>query len=126
MSKRDLKLYIKDILNAIDSIEQFIEGMNYEDFIKDDKTSSAVIRKFEIIGEASKNIPVNFKKKYSDVQWKEMAGFRDKLIHFYFGIKYELVWETIKLKLPALKIRLAEILNDLNQKKKNFSDGRQA
>jgi len=122
MSKRDLKLYIKDILNAIDSIEQFIEGMKYEDFIKDDKTTSAVIRKFEIIGEASKNIPANFKKKHSDIPWKEMAGFRDKLIHFYFGIKYELVWETIKLKLPALKIRLAKIMSELNQKKKKLSD----
>lgn len=125
MSKRDLKLYIKDILNAMDSIEKFVEGMNYEDFIKDDKTSSAVIRKFEIIGEASKNIPASFKKKYPDVPWREMAGFRDKLIHFYFGVNYELVWETIKLKLSALKIRLTEILNELNQKKKNFSDGRQ-
>lgn len=122
MSKRDLKLYIKDILNAIDSIEKFVEGMKYEDFIKDDKTTSAVIRKFEIIGEASKNIPANFKKKHSDIPWKEMAGFRDKLIHFYFGIKYELVWETIKLKLPALKIRLAKIMSELNQKKKKLSD----
>lgn len=123
MSKRDVNLYLKDILNAIDSIEKFIEGINFEDFVKDDKTSSAVIRKFEIIGEASKNIPSNLKKKYPDIPWKEMSGFRDKLIHFYFGIKYELVWETIKLKLPTLKIRLNEVMSELNQKKKNSSNG---
>ena len=113
MSKRDVKLYVKDILEAIKAIEKFVEGMNFENFKEDDKTSSAVIRKFEIIGEATKNIPQSIKEKYPHIPWKEMAGFRDKLIHFYFGIKYDIVWDTIKLRLPELKKNIERVLKDL-------------
>lgn len=113
--KRNIKLYIKDILNAIESIEKFVEGMTFEEFCEDDKTSSAVVRKFEIIGEASKNIPEKIKRKYPDIPWKEMAGFRDKLIHFYFAIDYQLVWDTIKVKLPELKQKITIILEELGE-----------
>jgi len=115
MSKRDVKLYVKDILEAIKAIEKFVEGMNFENFKEDDKTSSAVIRKFEIIGEATKNIPQSIKEKYSHIPWKEMAGFRDKLIHFYFGIKYDIVWDTIKLRLPELRNNIEKLLKDLER-----------
>jgi uncharacterized protein with HEPN domain len=108
--KRDVRLYVKDILEAILAIERFVEGMDFEEFREDDKTSSAVIRKFEIIGEAAKHIPEDLRQKYPDIPWKEMAGFRDKLIHFYFGIKYELVWNTIKMELPELKIKIKGII----------------
>lgn len=91
---RNPKLYLKDILEAMTAIEKFVEGLDFEDFKTNDEKSSAVIRKFEIIGEAVKNIPENIKQLYPDVPWKELSGFRDKLIHFYFGIKYELVWQT--------------------------------
>ena len=89
--------------------------MDFENFKEDDKTSSAVIRKFEIIGEATKNIPQDIKEKYPDIPWKEMAGFRDKLIHFYFGIKYDIVWNTVKLRLPALKKSMENVLRDLEK-----------
>ena len=115
MSKRDVKLYVKDILEAIKAIEKFVEGMDFESFKEDDKTSSAVIRKFEIIGEATKNIPQSIKEKYPHIPWKEMAGFRDKLIHFYFGIKYDIVWDTIKLRLPELKKNIKKVLKDLEE-----------
>ncbi len=88
---RDYSLYLSDILKAFEAIEIFVDGQSFEDFKKDDKTSSAVIRKFEIIGEAAKQVPENVKQKYSSVPWKEMAGMRDKLIHFYFGVNYELL-----------------------------------
>jgi len=113
MSERDIKLYLKDILKAINAIEKFVEGMNLESFKDDDKTSSAVIRKFEIIGKAAKNIPQGIKEKYPHIPWREMAGFRDKLIHFYFGIKYEIVWDTIRLRLSELKENIEKILKDL-------------
>jgi len=113
MSKRDVKLYVKDILEAIKAIEKFVEGMDFESFKEDDKTSSAVIRKFEIIGEATKNIPQSIKEKYPHIPWKEMTGFRDKLIHFYFGIKYDIVWDTIKLRLPELRNNIEKVLKDL-------------
>jgi len=106
---RDPKLYLKDILEAMDSIELFIGEMDFDEFKEDDKTSSAVIRKFEIIGEATKNLPEDIKKDYPNIPWREMAGMRDKLIHFYFGIKYELVWRTVKDVIPQIRPSLVEI-----------------
>ena len=115
MSKRNINLYVKDILEAIKAIEKFVEGMDFGSFKEDDKTSSAVIRKFEIIGEATKNIPQNIKERYPHIPWREMAGFRDKLIHFYFGMKYDIVWDTIKLRLPDLKKNIEKVLKDLEE-----------
>lgn len=106
---RDYKLYIKDILEAIESIEKFVKGMNFDKFIKDDKTSSAVVRKFEIIGEATKWVSNEIKQKYPQIPWKEMAGMRDRLIHLYFGVDYKLVWETIKKRIPTIKPLMKEI-----------------
>jgi len=81
---RDLKLYLKGILDAAEAIESFVGGMSYEEFVSNDLVASAVIRKLEIIGEAAKKVPKEIKQKFSDVPWKEMAGMRDRLIHFYF------------------------------------------
>lgn len=115
---RDIKLYLRDIIEAIESIEKFVEGMEFEDFKNDDKTSSAVIRKFEVIGEATKNIPDSIKGSYTTVPWREMAGMRDRLIHFYFGIKYDLVWLTIKDVIPQIKPLINEILENSEGKNK--------
>jgi uncharacterized protein with HEPN domain len=110
---RNPKLYLKDILTAMDAIEQFVEGVDFETFKNDDMMSSAVIRKFEIVGEATKNIPEEIRQKYPAIPWKDMSGMRDRLIHFYFGIKYELVWETIKKEIPKVKPLVKKILDDL-------------
>ena len=109
---RDCLLYLKDILSAIDSIEAFVEGMSFEEFRLDDKCSSAVIRKLEIIGEATKNIPDEIRRRYPAVPWKEMAGMRDRLIHFYFGVDYLLVWTTIEDRLPQIKSEIRTIHQD--------------
>lgn len=110
---RDAKLYLTDILEAMSAIEEFVEGIDFETFVNDDMRSSAIIRKFEIIGEAAKSIPDDVKQRYPEIPWREMAGFRDKLIHLYFGIKYELVWETIKVRIPQVKPMIQKILDDL-------------
>ena len=109
MSEKIL-IYLKDINNAIDSIKNFIEGMNFEQFKSDDKTSSAVIRKFEIIGEATKNLPNSIKDKYSQIPWKDIAGMRDKLIHAYYEVDLNLVWITIQKRLPEIQAFLDDVL----------------
>ncbi len=110
---RDPKLYLRDILDAAEAIESFVEGMNYEEFVNNDLVASAVIRKLEIIGEAAKNVPEEIKQEFPNIPWKEMSGMRDRLIHFYFGIKYDLVWQTIKEDIPELKSAIEEILREL-------------
>ncbi|MBF0338959.1 MAG: DUF86 domain-containing protein [Nitrospirae bacterium] len=109
---RKTSLYLKDMLDAMTAIERFVTGIGYEEFRDDDKTSSAVIRKFEIIGEATKHITQEIRIKYPQIPWKEMAGFRDKLIHFYFGVNFELVWDTIKNVIPDVKLAIEAILRE--------------
>jgi len=113
---RDPKLYLNDIIEAMSAIEQFVEGIDFEDFKNDDMRSSAVIRKFELIGEAAKSVPESIKQEYPDIPWKDMAGMRDRLIHFYFGIKYELVWNTIRDVIPQVKASITKILEELEEK----------
>jgi uncharacterized protein with HEPN domain len=110
---REARLYLEDILKGIGYIETFLNGQSYEQFLQDEKTSSAVIQKFLVIGEASKKIPESLKEQYPDVPWQRMAGMRDRLIHAYFGMDAQLVWQTIHEDLPKLKERLLEILKTL-------------
>jgi len=110
---REYKDYVVDILDAIDKAEIFIKGMNFEAFEKDAKTIFAVIRAFEIMGEAVQKIPSSVRNKHKDIPWKAIAGMRNKLIHEYFGVKPRVVWKTIKEDLPAIKPHLQTILNEL-------------
>jgi len=111
---RDYKLFVKDILDAIDKIEEFVGNMDYGEFIKDDKSSTAVVKKIEIIGEAIKNIPRDVRVKYKAIPWKDIVGMRNKITHNYFKIDYEIVWNVVKEKLPALKIQIEEVLKEMD------------
>jgi len=110
MTRRSSKLYIKDILDCIDKIEKYVKGLSFEDFTKNKMVIDAVVRNFEIIGEAAKNISSEVKARYNKIPWKEMAGMRDKTIHEYFGVDLKIIWKTIKQSLPALKKAIKVIL----------------
>lgn len=115
--KREYRLFIKDILEAIEDIEEFVGEMTYGEFSRDKKTGSAVVWKIETIGEASKHIPREIKAKYRDLPWRDMAGIRDKIAHFYFGINKKIVWEVVKKRLPEIKPAVKKILKDLKSEK---------
>lgn len=113
---RDQKLFIKDILDNMERAVSFVNGMTYKDFSKDIKTAYAVVRCLEIIGEAVKNVSQPIRKAYPSIPWKEMAGMRDKVIHFYFGLKFKTVWTTVKKDVPVLKPLIEKIKEDLESK----------
>ena len=116
--KREYKLFIEDIKKSIAKIDEFVGDMDFKDFVSDEKTSSAVVRKLEIIGEATKNVPKEIRQKYKELPWSDMARMRDKIIHSYFVVDYEVVWKTIKERLPELKPKIDTILELENQKNK--------
>ncbi|MEO8447201.1 MAG: DUF86 domain-containing protein [bacterium] len=113
--KRRFAFSIKDIITSIESITKFTMNMNYENFANDDKTSSAVIRKIEIIGEATKNIPSSITDKYTSIPWSDMAKIRDKVIHSYFGIDYLTIWNVSKIRFPEMKPELERILVEVSK-----------
>lgn len=109
MSIRSWYLRIEDILEAINAIEEYTHGMDFSSWQKDRKTIDAVIRNFEIIGEAATHVPEDVQEKYSDVPWSKMKGIRNLLIHEYFGVDIEIVWQTIQQDIGALKKVLEKI-----------------
>jgi len=114
MSERGITESLSDILEAINRIGLYIGEMDYYSFLDDLKTRDAVTRNLEIIGEASKNINDDFRKKYPEVAWKEMSGMRDKLIHHYFGVNFEIVWTIIRHELPDTQKKIEMILNGIS------------
>lgn len=107
--KKDPRIFLQHILESIDKIEEFTSKIRLKDFLELAQVQDAVIRRLEIIGEAAKNIPADFKKKHPNIPWAEMAKTRDKLIHGYFGVDLELTWDIIENDLPALRKKIERL-----------------
>ena len=108
--KKEPLVFIEHILESIKNIENFSQGISKNEFIKDKLRQNAIIRSIEIIGEAVKNLPSNFTKKYSNIPWKGIAGMRDKITHNYFGLDLDTIWDIIKEDIPKLEKQIKEIL----------------
>lgn len=113
MSSKKWVFRIQDILKAIEKIERYVSDMNLTQFKQNELVIDAVVRNFEIIGEASKSIPVSIQRSYADIPWKEMKGMRDVLIHEYFGVDMKILWHTTKKNLPSLQKQLLKLLQDI-------------
>jgi uncharacterized protein with HEPN domain len=111
---RSQKLYLNDIVDSIKKILEYTKGIDYDEFTKNTMVFDAVIRNFEIIGEAAKNISEEIKSKYPNITWSDMIGMRNILIHSYFGIDYSIVWNTLEL-LPNLLEEMEKVQQDIEE-----------
>lgn len=102
--------YLRHVLAEIEYLVAASTGISYERFAADETLRRAFVRSLEIIGEAAKKVPEDFRKDHPEVEWRGMASMRDRLIHDYFGVDYELVWDVVQLRVPELRSRIAEIL----------------
>lgn len=112
---RDKKLFIKDIIENIDLVLSSTEKLNKKDFIEDKNIVDATIRRLEIIGEAVKNLPIDFMGRYPEVPWSDIAGFRDVMIHGYFKVDLDKVWNIIEGDFPDLKQKIEKIKKELKK-----------
>ena len=119
--KREFLDYLTDIQDASQNISQFISEMTWDEFAQDQKTIYAVVRAFEIIGEAAKKVPLSVQKRHPKVPWKQMAGMRDKLIHEYFGVNHEVLWKTAKEDIPPVYQLIAMVLEEESSKTRRES-----
>ncbi|MBI4962297.1 MAG: DUF86 domain-containing protein [Desulfomonile tiedjei] len=113
---RDSKLYLADILESCEKIKTYTSGLSLDQFSADTKTLDAVIRNLEIIGEASRHVPEELRARCAGVEWRKITAMRNMLIHEYFGVKIEIIWDAIQNKLPVLETQIQEILRQEGQK----------
>jgi len=113
MSKRSSRLLLEDLLLSIEKITEYTSGLSFDNFLEDSKTSDAVIRNFEIIGEAANRLPDEMKEKFPEIDWYRIRGFRNRIVHDYMGIDYQMVWLIKENYLPKLKAQIQNILDRL-------------
>jgi len=110
---RDPALYLEDMETACSKILRYISGMTLSDLIKDDRTYDAVVRNLEIIGEAVKNVPMEIKNQYPQVEWRAIGALRNIVAHEYFGVKDEIIWDILENKIPVLRTQVQLILHEM-------------
>jgi len=109
---RDFRVYLEDILGAIGKIRRYTKGLSKQSFAGDEKTLDAVVRNLEVIGEAVKQLPAELRTRDLSVDWQKIGGLRDVLIHQYFGIDVDILWDIIENKLPALEVSVSALLRE--------------
>lgn len=114
MSKRDIRLFLNDTLEAIEKIERYISDLSFEQFEANDMAIDAVVRNLEIIGEAARQIPIDLRARYSTIDWTRVVGFHKIVFHKYFDVDLEIVWTIATQRLYELKIVLQQMLQDLD------------
>ena len=117
MSKRQTNFLLEDIIEAIEKIQQYISGLSYQQFVRDDKTIDAVVRNFSVIGEAASQLPVAAKKKYAQIPWHQVIGLRNRVIHEYFGVDLAIVWKIIHTDLDGLRKKIRGIVSKTKTRK---------
>lgn len=116
MNEKNNLIFIEHILESIEAIINFSKAMDKEELTSNRLKQSAIVREIEIIGEAVKNISKDLKNKHKEIEWKDIVGTRDKMIHHYFGVDLDIIWGIIKLDLPDLKEKILKIKKGLTQK----------
>ena len=111
MSERNTKLLVEDIPEAINNILAYTQAMSFDEFMNDTKTIDAVVRNFSVIGEAANKIPADFRTLYNEIEWQRIRGFRNRIVHEYFDIDYEIVWQIKNENLNELKEKLIKLLS---------------
>ena len=115
--------YLRHILDEINFLIDKTQNITFEDYLKDEVLKRATTRSFEIIGEAVKNLSADFKNKHKGIEWKKIAGMRDKIIHYYFGVNWNIVWETVKEKLPSLQKEFEQMIKESEKTQLPMEEG---
>lgn len=113
MSRRDIRLFLADMLESIAKIERYTEGMDFADFVENELVTDAVVRNLEVIGEAARQIPEEVRGRYPAIPWRRVVGLRNIVVHEYFAVDLEVVWAVVRENLPPLKQALQGMLEDL-------------
>jgi uncharacterized protein with HEPN domain len=112
---KEYKPYLMHILEEARYLEDASRELTYEEFLENEHLKRAFVRSLEIIGEAVKNLPRDFVEKYNSIEWRKIAGMRDRLIHGYFGVDYKIVWDVVKVNIPELRREIEGIIKDLKE-----------